>query len=231
MRRRFVELRNKFSPLYDRVTAIHKGLIENQIGNSGHGLDHDLMVAQYCLLIAENDDEAEMAWCAALLHSFDRFFSEEAEQLVHDTFRSVEDMFGSVETALILVAISEHNKPNDPKDSMVTIILKDADRLANCVATIITRSGQFNSTIPAVELGYTNGKGRHPDSTYGSPRSCRDDVLSCLEWEASEKFGIRLRKARELAKPKFDFLRQYFTQIEKSFQEVGLDRWPITVLQ
>ncbi len=227
MRERFSEKRKKFYGLYTWIMQKHDDLGKAGKGHRGHGPDHDIMVAQYCLLIAEDEVVAEMAWCASLLHSFDRMFGDQAEEMIILGMDFLYGKFDHDQRQIILKAVLDHSKPNATEDSDVTVVLKDADKLANVVSTVIARSGQFYNDIPVIELGFTNGMGCHPKSTYSAPRSCRDDIVSAMGWENDLKFGLRLSKSKELGKPKFDFLRGYFQQIEASFREVGLDQWPI----
>ncbi len=233
-------LREKYTTFYRRFHSLHKGAIEEGSGHRGHGPDHDMLVAGYCLLIAGDDHRlAEMAWVAAHLHSFDRFAGDGAEELIDEllshTTRQLprdpenegwEELPGRLpheDILLVKTAVMRHDKPNADDDSMVQIVLQDADRLANLMPYVIARSGQFQPDIPVVEIGHT-GFDRHPESTYKSPRSIHDDLLGCLEWhpDSGTKFAIRTPKAREIGGELFAFLRDWFAISDRHMKMAGL---------
>ena len=218
----FVRLRTKFQNIYRKVREIHEEIVSSgkeTVG--GHGFDHSLMVAQYGVIIAEEDKLGEMAWIAGLLHSFDRHFSPYDEQkCIEECLSLVGFAFNASEIAEISCALANHSYPNDPMDSPLTIVLKDADRLGNLGAQNIFRGAQHRPKIPAVIPEYIGTK--HPESQFKSPKSCYDALWFNLEWEDM----LRTRKAKELAKRHFDFIRMFMVAIAEQYQEVGLYPWP-----
>lgn len=217
---------------------MHAKLVKDGLGHRGHGPDHDMLVAGYCLRIAVNDHRlAEMAWVASHLHSIDRACGEGAEAIIDmmlSSARSYNDDshpmnpvefsgLDDVEIAEVKLAVMRHDKPNADDDSQVQIVLQDADRLANVMPYIIARSGQFYADRPVVEIGYT-GFDKHPESTYKSPRSVHDDLLGSLEWhpDSGTKFAIRTQAAREIGEELFLFLRGWFELSHKHMQMAGI---------
>jgi len=230
VRQKIIERRNRFTGFFNRCITFHFELERGGKGHKGHGLDHDLLVAQYAVLIAEDERTADKAWVAALVHSYDRFFdgtlSDTATEIDKALSYLPKGAFTADEIEEIRQAVLAHDRSNLPDDSPTKITLQDADRLSSAGPIVYIRSGQFNPTIPAIELGYT-GLDRAPGSTYKAPRSCKDDLIGCLEWETDPKFGLRLPKAKEMGKKYFDFMRQFFSLLEGQFVETGLDIWPL----
>ncbi|MCX6785015.1 MAG: hypothetical protein NTV81_03755, partial [Candidatus Komeilibacteria bacterium] len=193
--------------------------------------DHDLVVAQYALMIAPDERTGTMAWVAGLVHSFDRFVKR---ALLLDTqldeYLSLlpEGEFSTDEIAAIKEAIKNHAGPNGPENDLLLMTLQDADRVANVGATVIIRSGQLYNQLPALQPQFVTKF--NPGSTYREPKSCLDDLRYIFDWESSEtnpKFGLRLPEARNLAAPHFRFLREFFGIIQCQFEETGLSPWPI----
>jgi hypothetical protein len=129
----FAQMTAKFNALYLWVSKTHADILAAGKNNHGHGLDHDLMVAQYAALIAENPRVGEMAWCTGLMHSTDRHFSGDQERELIDEYCSLlpEKYFSEEETVWIREAVYQHSRLNSSDDNPVTVTLKDADRLAN----------------------------------------------------------------------------------------------------
>lgn len=221
-RRTLNHLKKKYPNFYDAFVNTHRYLADNGQGHRGHGPDHDLMVAGYCLLITDNGRVGEKAWIAALLHSFDRFFGDEVEEKITEMLQFLpENEFSPEELAEIREAIHRHNQPNATDDGPVQVVLQDADRLANVGPMVIYRSGQFHSVIPAIEIGFTPWK-KNPASTLRKPRSGYDNMLNVLEWEADPRFGLRLEKSKRIGKKYFDFLRSWFQLVHDQLDETGL---------
>ena len=217
----FTHNKAKFAGLYAKVKAIHAEILASGNGTNGHGLDHDLMVAQYGAMIAEDPRVEEMAWVAGLLHSFDRHYSsEEEKRLLGECLNLVAFEFSEGELDEIETAVQLHSKRNDPADSPVTVALKDADRLANVGALNIIRGGQHRPSIPAC-IPETLG-GLNPNSTFKEPASCYDATYYNLEWWEM----LRLPKARELGRADFEYTLAWQRSVEAKFAQVGLHPWP-----
>jgi len=213
----FVNNRAKFAALYKRIEKIH-----SQTKNTrGHGFDHDLLVAQYAAIIAENERVGEMAWVAGLMHSLDRhFLPDEAEMILEECIGLVSNQFTVCEPGEIRLAVHDHSKKNDPADGPVTVALKDADRLANIGPINLIRGGQHRPDIPACILESLGS--RHPDSTFNNIKCCYDATFYNLEWEPM----LRLPKAKEIGKKYFDYIREFQIRFAEQFREAGLHPWP-----
>lgn len=222
MRQIFHLYQERFAKLFSGVKDFHLEMERQRKGNQGHGIDHDVLVAGYVILIqGKKTRVTEMAWVAAMIHSIDRLAGVETESILKRLLGLLPvGYFTEIEIGTILQAVREHSGPNREQDSEVKIVLQDADRLANIGACLIIRSGQLYPHIPAVEVQYLSG---NPESTFRQPRSCRDDIAFSLEWESGAKFGLRTHTAKLLGKPYFDFLRLFLATIKRQYEETGLE--------
>ena len=121
---------------------------------------------------------------------------------------------------MIRDAVLNHMKFNDPQDNEVTVILKDADRLANLGPANLFRAGQHMPDIPAFIIGYIDGP--HPKQSFKIRVSCRDTLFSNMEWENDPRVMLRTPKAKEIGKKYFDFYRQFLALHREQCIEVGL---------
>jgi hypothetical protein len=235
MRRKFVELRGKHEIFYMARVALHEKHLEAKVPMIGHDLfGHDHAVAQTCLLIHDDQRAMELAWLAAMVHSLDRLIKNPDSEVIKT--RGLLELLkhsGITEEEIeeIWIATRRHDKENSEEDSLIQMILQDADRLANAQSIIILRSGQFTSIVPPVELGFLDFK-RNPKGNYKSPASGHDDLLSVLEWdpegpEALPQYCLRLPKAIEFGRPHFAFVREWIMRVKHDFTVLGLDPWPI----
>ena len=211
----------KHLPLVLEVREDHRK--QGAVGG-GHNFLHAIMVAQYCPLIAPDRRVGELAWIAAICHNTDRIFLNlEAEEIARKVskYLNSETDLTKREEALIIEAVVSHDKPNDDNDSPVTIVLKDADRLANLGPNLIIRSGQYYSDLAAFDPRFVLES--DPQATYRNPKTVLHDVLCALEWiEEGGKFGIRLKAAREIAEPYARFLRDFRDLMHHQLEETGL---------
>ena len=222
-------LRKKYAVFYSQFHEMHEELVSDGRGHAGHGPDHDMLVAGYTLLIAGDDHRlAEMAWVASHLHSIDRFFGDDHELITTSMLLLVENTdenlgFNPEDIDEIKLAVLRHARPNAEDDSMVQIVLRDADRLANVMPYVIARAGQFRWKLPVVELGHT-GLDMHPESSHQKPRSIHDALIACLEWhpDSGTKFAIRTPKAREIGEELFVYLREWFALSDRHMKMAGL---------
>lgn len=208
---------------------MHEKLANEGKGHQGHGLDHDLLVMGYTLRIAPTKELAELAWIAASLHSLDRHFGEQAESNISKLLEVTS--LDPEKKQTILTAVMRHDKKNDEDDSVVQILLQDADRLANINPSVLIRSGQFRPGIPALEI---NEKALSPapvpGESYQNPPSCLRDISKCLEWcpahceryDIPKMFCIRTKAALKIAMPYFRTLEKCFKDIKRVFVETGL---------
>lgn len=201
----------------DLIEAVRQDHISHGKFGGGHDFTHALMVARYAVMIADQVDIGLMAWAAAICHNTDRIWPdldhEGIEETVHRYLSSTS--FTEAARKSIIEAVLEHHKLNDENDSPVTMVLKDADRLANIGPNNIIRSGQLYNYLPAYDPRYV----AHPDpeATYKNPKTNLHDVLCSLEWEP----WLRCPKAIELAKPYFDYYRQFKDMFVRQMVEVG----------
>ena len=142
MRSVLIQMCEKYRKLVNEVQYIHRLVAFD----GHHGLDHDLMVAQYGYLIAGDARTSELAWVAGLMHSIDRLISliskQDVQTFLDGFINCLPDSISSEEIELIVEALGEHSKLNDPDDNPVTVALKDADRLANLGFLNLIRGGQ-----------------------------------------------------------------------------------------
>ena len=82
----FEEYRETFREFYELIAKSHR---ESQRPHRGHGLDHDVTVAQIAAQIAPNAQIAEKAWCAGMPHSIDRMIERGNTVLVEETIRNI----------------------------------------------------------------------------------------------------------------------------------------------
>ena len=183
----------------------------------GHDFVHALMVAQYAVKIAENDHIGKLAWIAGLCHNTDRLFPEDAAERTIQVYMNLSDIgFVDDEKALIVEAVFEHHKLNDDGDNPVTITVKDADRLANVGALLFVRAGQFYHNLPAMDPQYVLEP--DPAATYHDPKTVLHDIRCALEWEP----WLRLKKAKELGKPRFELLERFIDDVQLQMKETDL---------
>jgi HD superfamily phosphodiesterase len=181
----------------------------------GHDFLHALMVAQYGQIIADNEQNGMLAWVAGLCHNTDRLFpGKEVERLSHYLENGTN--LSSIDREIIVKAVLKHSELNKPDDGIITIILKDADRLANIGPNIFIRSGQFYHQLPAYDPRYIVKP--NPEAVYNKPLTVLDDIKFCLEWEE----WLRMPKAKKLAKPYFKLLRTVIKKFEYQLKETNL---------
>lgn len=207
-----------WSTFRDLARKVQKDHIEQNAIGGGHDFLHALMVAQYGWMIAERK-YGLLAWVAGICHNTDRLFPEgDAESIVRGYLNQYTEIIKS-DKKFIIEAVLNHSKLNDPNDHAVTIALKDADRLANIGALTCIRAGQFRFDLPGVDPVHLFDD---PKASYKDPKSAARNICFTLEWEP----WMRLPKAKELAKPYFDFLREFLGNIEQQLRETGLYPYP-----
>lgn len=121
------------------------------------------------------------------------------------------------------------NKTLSGEDLVVTA-LRDADRLANIQPDVIVRSAQHYPEYPAVHPIYLAK--RTPEGTYFEPGSVFADLnYMATKWdpdhpEHDPDYCVVLPKARELARPHFEYLRDYIARGIEARRQVGLVPYP-----
>lgn len=217
MKTQNVRLWERFPELTEAVRQDH---IRQKAFGSGHDFYHALMVAQYGFLIAVGPDTAVLGWVAGLCHNTDRIFPKDQVEYIVRYYLDEGTMFSSEVKELVLEAILEHSKKNDPKDNPVTVALKDADRLGNIGSLHWLRSAQFQPTIQVVDPRFISET--DPTATFRNPKTLIHDIKETLLWES----WLRLPKAKELGKPVFEEIRRFLKNIESQFETLGLYPFP-----
>lgn len=213
----------RYADLVQEIREIH---ISHGKFGGGHDFTHALMVARYAAMVAEGynfpgDEErghlGRLAWIAAICHNADRIWpnlTQDHIEVAVRTHLSATDL-NTDERQLVVDAVLEHHSLNKPQDSAVTVVLKDADRLANLGPNLFIRSGQHYHDLPAYDPRFVENP--DPRATYPEPMTVLYDILCALEWEP----WLRCPKAIELAAPYFDFLREFKRLFEHQMWEVG----------
>jgi HD domain len=219
----------KYTDLVAEVARDHE-----KVGASlkGHDFEHALMVANYAFRIAPDKHLAELGWIAGLCHNADHlvqqgFFrpdkkrGKKSDTLIRkkvNQYLSLTKLTDQDKHA-VMEAVFEHHKKNDPHDSKLTMVLKDADRLANVGALHSMRSSRDMIHLPIVDYVHLF---HHPEATYRKPGSAAKDIWYSLEWEP----WLRLPKAKQLGKKRYKFLRMFLNDLESQLREAGLYPYP-----
>lgn len=203
-----------YAILVERVRQDH---INHGKFGGGHDFTHALMVARYAVLIDDEVDIGLMAWAAAICHNTDRIWPDLDHKGIEQVVRGylIPTGFTEETRGSIVKAVLEHHDLNKPEDSPVTVVLKDADRLANIGPNLFIRSGQHYHDLPAYDPRFVAEP--DPRANYKNPMTVFHDVMCSLEWEP----WLRTPKAIELAKPYFDFFRQLKEMFVRQMVEVG----------
>lgn len=204
----------RFPVLYGHIKRMH---LESTTGESGHGLDHDVLVAEFAVFICPDPTYEDMVWVAGMLHSLDRVVGDEAAPLaIRDALELLRDHFTEAQRSEILDAVLRHSELNRDDQSFTQVVLMDADRLANLQMAIPIRAGQFRPSIPPLEMEYLDAM--NPESTYRAPRSILDDMRHGLQWVA----WLRTPKAKELGAEAERDIRTYLELVAKPYRLLGL---------
>lgn len=216
----FEEYQKLFGNFYNAVKIFHK---KSEGPHRGHGLDHDVTVAQIASYIAPDSWTAKKSWCSGMLHSIDHMVERGNTALVEQRTRDLlrylpDDVFKTGDLEEICQAAVRHSELNRDDQSVVQQVLMDADRLANLMPAVVIRAGQFLSGIPAFEFEYLEGI-RNPVSNYRHPQSVLDN-LRTLAIEYVPQF--RIPKAKDLADIYATELEEFILSVETSYKKLGL---------
>ena len=194
----FVFLKSRLSEFYEDFWSTHLSAVNHKTLTLGHGPEHDLTVAKFCLMLSDNQDIRELGWAAALMHSMDRMMNPRPTKDVLSMLLGstvdfklrifTSDYFTSQEKYLIKDAVLHHSERNKSEDSEVLLVLKDADRLANLAPEIIMRAGQFAPAIPSFN---PLNPGLGPSGSFANLEYAMDDLYYVLEWVMGEKFWLQ----------------------------------------
>ncbi|MEK7601514.1 MAG: hypothetical protein AAB480_03230 [Patescibacteria group bacterium] len=215
--RSFDAYRERFRSFYDAIASDHRESVRQ---HRGHGLDHDVTVAQLAAHIAPDERTAEKAWCAGMLHSTDRYAAiakvsegphEVGEEIMQNLKYIPPGYFSSGELSEMYAAACRHDELNQEDQSTVQMALMDADRLVNLMNTVVIRAGQFQPGIPAFESEHLNGR-PNPGSTYHSPKSVLDDLRIMIKEYLPQ---LRLSKAKAMGERLRERMERLIQSIEK----------------
>ncbi|MEK7479510.1 MAG: HD domain-containing protein [Patescibacteria group bacterium] len=210
------ELVRKHAKLVAGIRQDHRE--KRKEGGGHHDLFHAIRVARTALCIAPDEETARLAWLAGILHNTDRLFGKkQTEKKLRAHLKDVR--LDEAEKEKIINAVLEHDTPNNSKDGLVTIILKDADRIADAGAMQLMRGTQWFSGLPICLLGEP---GKYSGAKFPNAKVVTDVIYWFLEWESHPKFRLRLPKAKKLAKPGFDFLRSALKDIRRQQEAIGM---------
>ena len=214
-----IENRQRFEVLYETVKKLHNDAVGATGIAGGHGFDHDLMVAQYGIYIAPDAHTGTLAWVAGMLHSTDRIVAaHELEPRLQQLLSLLPGDISGRDRELILDAVLKHSRKNEVDDTIITIALKDADRLANTNPGVLMRAGQFCNALPFVIPTIARSPGVDIPNTYNDPRSAYDSLAFNIEWET----WFRLPKAQQLGQEHCAYLRQYMLDVRQSYAAMGV---------
>ena len=221
----FDELRKKYEALYGAMKEWH--LVAPR-AHRGHGLDHDVTVAMIAVRIAPDNRTAELAFVAGLLHSLDRTVERGNKMAVLEKLTEMVQLLPSDvtsdEKANIVRSVEGHSDLNSPDQSVLQQTLMDADRLANLMALVVIRAGQFKSDIPAVEFEFIETA--NPGSTYYQSASVLDDLRGNMSQLGEGQVGymeqLRLPKAIELGRYYHGRLNLIVEMIREDHRDLGL---------
>jgi hypothetical protein len=204
----------RFPALYEHIKRLHA---ESTTGEYGHGLDHDVLVAEFAAYICPDPAYTDMVWVSGILHSLDRVVGDEAApQAIRDALEIVRTDFTEEQRAEILEAVLRHSELNRDDQSFTQIVLMDADRLANLQMATPIRAGQFRPSIPPLETEYLDTM--NPASTYREPKSILDDLRHVLQWVD----WLRTPRGKELGQEAGKDIRLYLELVTKSYKLLGL---------
>lgn len=202
---------------------------------AGHDFDHALRVGIMAKELLRQTREGQLAGIAGLCHNADRILQCElslGHQAPYEIYveRLVREwlMYARLEPEeerVVVDAVLCHSEPNSDADNLVTIALKDADRLVNMEPDIVMRSAQYHSTIPAVDpvLLLEDEK-----ATFHNPGSVLKDLYHLLEWadETKPKFCVRLTASLKIAKARARWLQDYIDAVLKARKDNDLVPYP-----
>lgn len=212
----YMKLWEEFPKLVERIREDHK---HNNVAE-GHDFFHTLLVAQYGVMIAEENRLKILAWVAGICHNTDKIFPElsddEVEKKVWE-YLGLTGMLIRLEKRFIVEAVLCHSEKNKDNDSVITVLLKDADRLAGAGILCAVRAGSHLYNFPAFKPWVINGF--EPEETFQNIRSVLSGMRFTLEWREM----LRCTKAIELGKKYFAILEQSIKDLELQLKESQID--------
>ena len=237
---------NLFPKLVETILATHKETKEMaNSGWGGHDAIHDIRVAQMTLVLGyeTNPHEARLACCAALLHSIDWILKrklqikteaqtvnipnvpeEKIKKLAEEWLEKFTDIRDADKELVITSAVQHGSRPNHPDDSLVFILLTDADKLINMEVDVLMRSGQHHANSQILDPIYFENE---PNATYQDHKTTLWDIWHCTTWmDETGPYILRLPKARELGKERAEFLLFAIQTLKNQIGELNFKKWP-----
>lgn len=211
------DLEREFRPMLERVAEDHHRRAE--IGGRHHDLGHTFRVATTVLVVAPDAVTARLSWTAGALHTTDRLFPDEdiSEKLAgYLAFSPLADG----EKQIVTRAVAAHARPNGADDDLVSITLKDADRIADFGAIVLFRAAQmFHDKLVYQPLTPTT---LSPGSGYQNSKSVVEDIIYVMEWLEKEFVKVRLPKSFELARDGHNFMKSALLDITRQLSAIGM---------
>ena len=200
--------------------------------HKGHDFCHAKRVAHFSQVIAmaewQSQRTAELAGLASLCHNADRILQEtigkdkttkETIEFMVRTWIAKSDA-NQEETDAVVTAVLIHSGRNDPSHSMITLALRDADRVVNMELDLVIRSGQHYYSLPAVD--YVNFLG-DPEVTYHNPKSVLRDISFSLEWiNPACPFCFQTPTGMKLGLERSKALQWFFDKLREQLKKSGL---------
>lgn len=205
-----------------------------------HDFDHVLRVGDRALVIAGSEWSGRLASAAGLCHNADRILQKQAGSgrsgkvadsdvvVMVNEWLNAEPLgtFSESDRRLIVDAVLKHSNRNDPNDGLIHVTLQDADRTVNIELDVIIRKGQFfGDDLRVVDPVHLLDD---PRATYQSPGSILWSLKDDIECFGARKgvASLRLRKAREFAKPLLADAQQYLNMVLRQRERSGLVPYP-----
>ncbi len=222
----FETLREKHKVFYNKVRDLHNGSPSRR--QRGHGMEHNVHVALHGLDIVLHDHPndaalAELVFMASIAHSLYRLVDRD-DQAGFDhlviVIGALANLTDNDDYLAVIQAVLDNGKKNDEgrTDNIVTVILKDADRVANVGAALAIRSGQFTPEIAPYEMAHL--REANPASTYHDPTSVFEDLRGCFEW----RDWMRTRRGKQIFDQKVGNLRAYLDTVAGEFEAIGMNK-------
>ena len=199
---------------FEKLRGKAKGYFE---GGSGHGFDHVERVYRNAIRVSEGeDDDMDVVRAAALLHDVARSkkdvcHAEEGSKMVPEILGEVGFPKEKIDAVVHAVAVHRYSK-GLKAETREAEILQDADRLdalgAIIVARALEKAGKdgieiYDPDLPIMEV-YDGS------NTTAINHLCEKSLKITPE-------TFKTAKAREIAKGRYDFVKEFVDRFEKEW--------------
>ncbi len=218
--------------LPDLARAVRVGHYSVGITGGAHDFLHAARVADVAgrLLVGDVDERIlNLAMAGGFCHNADRVLQytmhaghrkdvhrDKVAALITD-WLSAEPRINRADWPLVIADVLAHDQGNFEGDPITLQALRDADRYVGVGAEVVMRAGQFYHDKPAVSPYLLH----EPGVSFREPGSVLRDIDHNCEWE-SGTFGLRLSRAKQMARERFAYLRSYMERVKKEWAEDGL---------